>query len=210
MKTKIIVLFLFAYLVKGNAKDVKPLNTVNDTFKVFGNCDMCKNRIEGSLDKLKGVSAASWNVDTKIIKVVYDPGLTSPELIHKKIAAAGHDTEKEKAPDKVYNKLPACCKYRTGSSGGKVSASDQTHLQGSIRKVQFKISGMTCAEGCAKGIQDKLYSKKGVKSSEVNYNTQIATIIYDEKKISKEDIVTTIVSFNAKGETVMYLVEEIK
>jgi Cu(I)/Ag(I) efflux system membrane fusion protein len=28
------------------------------------------------------------------------------------VAKAGHDTEKYKATDKVYNDLPGCCKYR--------------------------------------------------------------------------------------------------
>jgi hypothetical protein len=30
--------------------------------------------------------------------------------IHKAIAQAGHDTEREKTPDEVYVKLPGCCK----------------------------------------------------------------------------------------------------
>ena len=32
--------------------------------------------------------------------------------IQKAIAKAGHDTEKFKAPDKVYKQLPECCLYR--------------------------------------------------------------------------------------------------
>jgi hypothetical protein len=32
--------------------------------------------------------------------------------IQKAIAQIGHDTEKFKAPDEVYNKLPECCLYR--------------------------------------------------------------------------------------------------
>jgi len=31
--------------------------------------------------------------------------------IHKAIANAGHDTDKEKAPDEVYKNLPGCCQY---------------------------------------------------------------------------------------------------
>lgn len=31
--------------------------------------------------------------------------------IHKAVAKIGHDIEKEKASDEVYNGLAACCKY---------------------------------------------------------------------------------------------------
>jgi Cu(I)/Ag(I) efflux system membrane fusion protein len=34
------------------------------------------------------------------------------EIVGKKLAAAGHDTEKLKADDKAYSALPSCCKYR--------------------------------------------------------------------------------------------------
>jgi Cu(I)/Ag(I) efflux system membrane fusion protein len=37
---------------------------------------------------------------------------TNRNAIQKAIANAGHDTEKIKAEDKVYNTLPECCKYR--------------------------------------------------------------------------------------------------
>jgi hypothetical protein len=32
--------------------------------------------------------------------------------LHELIANVGHDTEKVKAPDQVYLKLPDCCMYR--------------------------------------------------------------------------------------------------
>lgn len=81
-----------------------------DTFKVYGNCNMCKNRIEKAA-KLEGVTSAVWNVDTKIMTVTYDNAKVTNEDIQKKIAAAGHDTEKQTAKDDVYKKLPGCCLY---------------------------------------------------------------------------------------------------
>jgi copper chaperone CopZ len=81
-----------------------------ETFKVWGNCESCQARIEKAA-KIDGVSAASWNKDTKMLTVSFHPSKTSDEAIQKKIAAAGHDTEKFKADDKVYDKLPGCCKY---------------------------------------------------------------------------------------------------
>jgi Cu(I)/Ag(I) efflux system membrane fusion protein len=42
----------------------------------------------------------------------YDGSKTSLDTISKAISKVGHDTEKDKAGDKVYNALPGCCKYR--------------------------------------------------------------------------------------------------
>ena len=81
-----------------------------DTIKVSGNCDMCKTRIEKAA-KIEGVSKAEWNHKTKLLTLQYNPLKVKSDDIQKKIAAAGHDTEKFKADDKVYNSLPGCCKY---------------------------------------------------------------------------------------------------
>src|SRR5438067_2833805 len=81
------------------------------SFKVYGVCEQCKHRIEEAL-KVKGVKSAEWNIDTKILSLVYDPSHISLERIQKKIISAGHDTYEKKANDAVYNALPSCCHYR--------------------------------------------------------------------------------------------------
>jgi copper chaperone CopZ len=84
-------------------------------FKVFGNCGMCKSRIEKTL-KIKGVKLAKWDKKTKMLKVAYIESEITLDSIKQKIAAVGHDTEEFKAPDSVYEKLPACCLYRSGEN----------------------------------------------------------------------------------------------
>jgi len=81
-----------------------------DTIKVYGNCGMCKKRIEKAV-KVEGVSNAVWSPETKLLIVSYDAAKISNDDIQKKIAAVGHDTEKYSADDKVYSKLPGCCLY---------------------------------------------------------------------------------------------------
>lgn len=80
--------------------------------KVYGECEMCKDRIEKTVNTLYGISKASWDVKTKMLSFYYDAENTVVEKVHKAVANAGHDTEKEKATDDVYNALPGCCKYR--------------------------------------------------------------------------------------------------
>jgi periplasmic mercuric ion binding protein len=85
--------------------------TKTDVIKVSGNCGMCKERIETAA-KVDGVSKAEWNTETKKLTLAYNPSKVKSDDVQKKIAAAGHDTEKFKADDKAYNSLPGCCKYR--------------------------------------------------------------------------------------------------
>jgi hypothetical protein len=66
------------------------------TFKVHGECIQCKTRIEDAL-KTKGVKSAIWNIDTKILSLVYNPAQISLDKIENKIVAVGHDVGNKKA-----------------------------------------------------------------------------------------------------------------
>ena len=79
-------------------------------FKVYGNCESCKARIEKAA-KAAGASKADWNIESKIMTVSFDPSKTSSDKIQQKIAGVGHDTEKYQSLEHAYNKLPGCCKY---------------------------------------------------------------------------------------------------
>ena len=108
MKSIIALLGLIggtASLSTASAQDMK-----TDSFKVYGNCEMCKSRIEKAANA-EGISTAKWNVDTKMITVSYDPGKTTSEAVKKRIASVGHDTDEHKAADSTYSKLPGCCLY---------------------------------------------------------------------------------------------------
>lgn len=80
-------------------------------FKVSGVCEQCEHRIEEAA-RGKGVQSADWNVDTKMLEVVYNPSKTTLDKVQDRIVSAGHDLGHKKAKDLVYNGLPACCHYR--------------------------------------------------------------------------------------------------
>lgn len=88
----------------------KTVASKTESIKVGGACDMCKARIEKAA-KIEGVTKAEWNKETKILSLTYNPSAVSSDDVQKRIASAGHDTEKFRADDKVYDKLPACCHY---------------------------------------------------------------------------------------------------
>jgi mercuric ion binding protein len=81
------------------------------SFKVLGNCGMCKDRIEKAAMAVKGVSKADWSEENQKLYVEFDNSITSIDAIHKAVAAVGHDTELVNAPNRVYNRLHHCCKY---------------------------------------------------------------------------------------------------
>lgn len=103
-----LVLFL-AFFSTAFAQIAEHMKTA--TFKVYGNCAMCVERIQDAALEDKHVKSAEWNLDTKILTVVYDEDGVSLQKINENIAAVGHDTETVDAPDRKYRKLPECCKY---------------------------------------------------------------------------------------------------
>ncbi|HET6557448.1 MAG TPA: efflux RND transporter periplasmic adaptor subunit [Prolixibacteraceae bacterium] len=86
-------------------------NAEHEQFKVSGNCEMCKDRVETAAKSVTGVSSAVWNMETKQMDVHFDASKTSSDAIQKAVAKVGHDAGKYKAPADVYNALPECCLY---------------------------------------------------------------------------------------------------
>ena len=80
------------------------------TFKVWGNCEMCKETIESSL-KDKGIKKADWNTETKMISVSYDASKITLDKIQKNIAFVGYDNVKYKGGNDAYSSLHGCCQY---------------------------------------------------------------------------------------------------
>ncbi|MFM9909225.1 MAG: DUF3347 domain-containing protein [Chitinophagaceae bacterium] len=85
-------------------------NSKTETLKVYGNCEMCKAKIEKAGTQ-KNVSKAVWNEETKMATITYDTKKTTTDAVLKKIALVGYDSESFLAPDAFYAKLPGCCKY---------------------------------------------------------------------------------------------------
>ena len=106
---KLFNIALAALLFSINVNAQKSDSKVS-SFKVLGNCDQCKERIESAL-KVDGVTKATWDKKTKIATITYNPAKVKVDDLQKKVAAVGHDTEKFKADDKAYAKLPGCCQY---------------------------------------------------------------------------------------------------
>lgn len=71
---------------------------------------MCEKTIEKAAYK-KTEAKADWDQDTKMAQITYDPSKTNLDAVLQRIAAAGYDSDKFKAPDDAYNNLSGCCQY---------------------------------------------------------------------------------------------------
>lgn len=150
-------MFLFAGMQTVNAQ-TKSGGTKSavktSTFKVWGNCGMCKKTIEGAAQK-SGATYASWDVDTKVMTVKYASAKTSEDKIQKGIADAGYDNVKYTGAEEAYNNLHGCCKYdrkSAASTEAKACCMKDGKCTGD-KECCKKMEGKTdcCANGtCAK------------------------------------------------------------
>lgn len=119
MKTNILIILfiLLSTIVFAQTKTDASAKVITANIKVFGNCGMCKERIEKALDT-KGVKQAKWSPSTKNLEVIYAPEKITEKKIRELVSAVGHDTDSTKARDAVYAKLPFCCLYRDHDHSG--------------------------------------------------------------------------------------------
>jgi len=108
---KLSIRLVFAIFIGFLGFSCSIANEKTDSFKVWGNCDMCKKNIEEAANEVSGVGKADWNVDSGTMIVYYDSLKTDVHQIQKAIAMAGYDTQLERGDDKAYQALEHCCQY---------------------------------------------------------------------------------------------------
>lgn len=141
-KVMMAVLVLLSVVSNAQIKNAK-----TETVKIFGNCGMCKTKIEKA-GNLKNIAQVDWNEDTKMATLTYDESKTNQDEILKRIALVGYDSEKFLAPDKVYSNLPGCCQYDREakvpvtvdavSGANKMAMNDHTAMNDSQEKNQLQ------------------------------------------------------------------------
>ena len=147
------------------------------SFKVAGNCEMCKDRIEQAALSVSGISSAKWDSESLELHLNYNKGVAI-DNVHKAIAKSGHDTEKEKAPDAIYDQLPDCCLYERFDYSQK-NASTMKHTM-------VKVGGL--CDMCKDRIETAALSVAGVESANWNSESQMLHLNFDAGKTSSDAI----------------------
>ena len=104
-------------------------------FKVKGNCDMCKERIENTAKKA-GAKTAIYSIDLQTLTLETDHSVSTDDIL-KKVAEAGHDNEKFKSTDAIYEALPGCCHYERDLQTKPV----ENHDHHSKKENEFYVKG---------------------------------------------------------------------
>ncbi len=113
MTTKYIImslLFVFAMFLTVNAQKGTNDTLKKESLKVWGECGMCKKKIEQAA-KNAGAEAAAWDEESKTLLLSFNIYKTNSTKIQQAIATAGYDTKDFSATRGAYNKLPECCHY---------------------------------------------------------------------------------------------------
>src|SRR6476469_5459319 len=97
IKTFAVIIFSLFTINICNAQK----NLAKEKIKVWGNCEMCKKKIEKAA-KGAGATYANWNEDTQLLAVSYNSTETNALQIEKAVAASGYDTKDVKASDKAF------------------------------------------------------------------------------------------------------------
>jgi mercuric ion binding protein len=127
MKTQSIILsfvFIMATVFTASAQKKDP-TAKKETFKVWGECGMCKKTIEKAAIS-SGATAANWDDKSKKLTVTYSTAQTSNQKIQEAIAAAGYDTRDLVADNSAYDKLDECCKYDRKAAAAAPAKTDST------------------------------------------------------------------------------------
>ncbi|MBQ0907318.1 heavy-metal-associated domain-containing protein [Flavobacterium sp. F-328] len=61
-----------------------------------------------------------------------------------------------------------------------------------LKTATFAVEGMTCAVGCAKTIQEELTELEGVSKATVDFDTKLATVVYDKTTQSPAKLTQTV------------------
>ena len=150
--------------------------------EVRGNCEMCKDRIESIAQKTPGVLKVNYSLELEMLAISVNISEFSEILLHKALSDAGHDTDRMKASDESYNKLPKCCHYQRDNSENKGHISET--LTGKI--YQMKVQG-NCGM-CHDRIEAAAFKVHGVIDGHWDQNTkylrvEIDPVIFDELKL---------------------------
>ena len=67
-------------------------------------------------------------------------------------------------------------------------------IDNNLFEASFSISGMMCKMGCAKAIENNLNKMEGVQNASVDFETSIATVLYNSSLLKTEDLALTVLN----------------
>lgn len=114
-KLSLSLLVLGMVLISASSLSAQtPSSNQTVSFKVYGVCGDCKQRIESTAMDVKGVKKAEWDVQSDMLVCVGTSKMDKLKIATA-LSKAGHRSELMNADAKAYAKLPECCQYDSGA-----------------------------------------------------------------------------------------------
>lgn len=112
-----LLLVTVSFVNAQSDKAQRSIGLKTQSIKVAGLCSMDKRRIESAANSIAGIQSAVWDENTQVLVLTYSIfNKDASDKVQKKIAAVGNDTEKYRADNTAYQKLPECCHYQRKQS----------------------------------------------------------------------------------------------
>ena len=67
-------------------------------------------------------------------------------------------------------------------------------VDANLSEASFSIAGMMCKMGCAKTIENNLSKMEGVQMASVDFETSIATVLYNASILKTDDLALTVIN----------------
>ncbi len=163
-------------------------NPTTETAKIYGNCGMCKTSIEKA-GNLKHEAIVDWNKDTKMATLTYDAEKTNLDVILKRIALMGYDSDEFLAPIDAYEKLPGCCQYeRTNLTEAEMDNMAMNPLESTSDKAGFEEVEIVMPK---KDIISKKTAEKVVTNPPKPQSKNQFSLLFDAYFVVKDELVKT-------------------
>ncbi len=120
-KMQFVFMFVLAVLVsynvqaqknekKGKEKKGNAVGNQAAIIKTSAQCEMCKDKIEGTVRALDGVKTAELNLESKELRVSFNSNKIQADAIRVAVTKAGYEADGMDADKEAYKDLPRCCK----------------------------------------------------------------------------------------------------
>lgn len=116
MKNMILSLLALLFIGAASAQEKTSTTATGNTagkqtaiIKTNAECGQCKERMEGKLNYMKGISFAELDYETRELTVKFRTDKITLDEIRKIISELGYDADEVKANPEAQAKLPMCC-----------------------------------------------------------------------------------------------------
>lgn len=170
-------------------------NREGKEIKIYGmSCQHCVNHVTKILEKFPSVEQVQVSLADSKATFTWEPSQVNLEDVQKEIEEGGYSLEplavelEPEDPDDLEQIKPG-----NSARDDEHKESVETKGESSIidPKLQFRITGMTCAN-CALTIEKGLRNLPGVKSAAVNFASEKLTVEADPKVFKDEDLLAKI------------------